>query len=145
MSCLVQHCMSNKQTLETTRAPILELTNAASFSSSGGTGRSFESIRIGDDGGTGSRSGLSALCKRSGNIAGRRAWRATSACSRIAKKQSRLEDWVEFQYWEYKKADRLVKGEGALCWRSETNKRKRLQTAIDAGQPTDENQNDSRA
>lgn len=53
------------------------------------------------------------------------------------KEQSRLEDWKEFQYWEYRKADGLVE---EMDHYAEGVKRqeKRLQAAIDAGRPADE-------
>ena len=52
------------------------------------------------------------------------------------KEQSRLEDWVEFQYWEYKKADRLVKEMDRYA-EEVKGQEKRLQAAIDAGRPAD--------
>lgn len=50
------------------------------------------------------------------------------------KTQSRLQDWAEFQYWEYKKADRFVKEKEQYA-EGVTRQEKRLQAAIDAGEP----------
>ena len=53
------------------------------------------------------------------------------------KEQSRLQDWVEFQYWEYKKADGFVK-ERERYAEGVKRQEKRLQAAIDAGEPAEE-------
>nr|POF26277.1 hypothetical protein CFP56_22426 [Quercus suber] len=47
-------------------------------------------------------------------------------------KQTRLQDWVEFQYWEYCHADRLLRS----CYAGESSKQKRmLQAVTDTDQP----------
>ena len=52
------------------------------------------------------------------------------------KEQSRLDDWKEFQYWEHKKADGLVKKMEQAA-EAEKLSETRLQAAIDAEQPAD--------
>jgi hypothetical protein len=52
------------------------------------------------------------------------------------KEQSRLQDWIEFQYWEYKKADRFVKQMEHYA-EEVKGQEKRLQAAIDAELPAE--------
>ena len=52
------------------------------------------------------------------------------------KEQSRLEDWAEFQHWEYRKADRFVK-EMERYAEEVKDEETRLQVAIDEGRPPD--------